>query len=280
MTTPHFILEELDRWDKLRQLAIIRDGKDIYPAMDVIKDIYKRAVHFHFGNITPQEEHKDFGEDLFLNDMFILPFKHTFVTYDKFAAGKGQSILFYMDEGKLYGLVSGNTTVDNVGTFNIPKMSYSCQKAVGVNPEEARFYFEYGPVSPWFPVASKELLHDVAGQVFGLCFCLLTMLMGEEVEQRIEPPPAKLNKMRAAKGKPIINERRTIVVKPHARRVLLSDDQHEPSGRTQAMHFRRGHFRRLAVPRKRDGVQVIPIPPTLINADYANMAIPKDYKIK
>ena len=111
-------------------------------------------------------------------------------------------------------------------------------------------------------------------------FSWVTMLMGKEVEQRIEPPPAKLNKIRERAGKPRINERRLILVRPHARHALLGKEEGEDTGRTMAPHFRRGHFRRLAAPRKADGVEVVPVAPTLVNADYSNMQAPRDYVVK
>jgi hypothetical protein len=110
----------------------------------------------------------------------------------------------------------------------------------------------------------QVVYHAVAGQV--------AMLSSREIEQKIIPAPAKLNRQRAKKGRLPIGERRIIRLRPGfvASGGSIKGDGSRASPR---MHWRRGHMRRLA-----DG-RIIPIPPTLINAAEGVEIRPKDYVI-
>ena len=284
MTTPHFIVEELRAYAPIRKMFNelgAADGQgDCYPNIEVLSDLYGRAVHFDFNDIRPTEEHKEFGEELYKNGMFILPYPQLFVTSNIFK-GDDISILYVEGDNCIEAFVAGplSNKVKGVAIhereYILPKSSYRIRYVGG---GEWPFYFDYGMMSHMLKPPSRERQHETAALIFGLMFSWVTMLMGKEVEQRIEPPPAKLNKIRERAGKPRINERRLILVRPHARHALLGEPGE--SGRTVVPHFRRGHFRRLAAPRKADGIAVVPVAPTLVNADYDNMQAPRDYVVK
>lgn len=78
----------------------------------------------------------------------------------------------------------------------------------------------------------------------------------------VEPAPEKLNKQRAAKGKPRIQEFTTIYI---GRVEDASGKSHAYTGRTMPVHMRAGHTRNQRYGKGREMVKTIYIAPVLVN---------------
>jgi hypothetical protein len=95
------------------------------------------------------------------------------------------------------------------------------------------------------------------------------LLMSPHVKTEYHPAPVKLNKARAAKGKPAIGDRYKITLRGFS---TARDPSKSMAGGTHASptpHWRRGHIRHL------DGGRVVPVMPTLVGAQGVQSDIGK-----
>jgi hypothetical protein len=250
-----------------------------------------QPVHFHFGNIMPENAHVDFANQLFDNHIFRLPFPYIFITND---ISPSSALLGYQDIEAM-----GDADFLNVvtlGPFRVGSQGYDqIIKSDDINQDGG-----YGePASPllmtfyenkeeirWLSLTKKgmqynsrgdrfeneESLARVSRNSFHLMIGYTALLMSKEVNQQVFPAPERLNKRRLKKKKPPISERRVITIRSNY--IGGGDVGDLISGRkSPIMHWRRGHIRRL-----KD--RTIPIPPMIINARDDSVPEPKVYKFK
>lgn len=106
-------------------------------------------------------------------------------------------------------------------------------------------------------------------------FCGLTaMLNAKGVEQRVTPPPERLNKRRMAAGKPPIGEVREIFLRVGGTSYRPSGAAEKGSHASPRLHWRRGHVRRLA------SGEITHVRPHLVGSGMAGEEpTPKTYRV-
>lgn len=248
------------------------------------------AVHFEFGAAKPLLAHVQFGHDLLSRGLFRLPFTTIFLTGETiphtgvcmrqtiegdylkrlewFTCAPARSTDLTVDYAmpSLWGeLVVAEGEVDLVahGTVN--------WKSMTVDPHRSRKTGRVWSVDDYHE-ASEKVLNFVEGAI--------SFLMSKDIEARNEPPPEKLNRRRLAQGKFPIGPRFVVRIKPEYRETYRRAAASEGSHAGPIMHFRRGHFRTLAQPRKRDGEQIVPVAPTIVGARDDAKPIAKRYEVQ
>lgn len=224
------------------------------------------AVHFDFADVRPASQHCEFGLELFKARRFALPF-HT-VLYSG-AQWEGFGVLarhLPQDEGLLELIVfnrAGHLPLSEAQIIDIDAGGELVMNA-HILPSKAARDWDGDPYE-----ACAGFLCSILSAT--------ALLMSKDVETRVEAAPDKLNKAREARGKPLIRERRVVVIKPE-RRASYANAAAEFGGlrASPRMHWRRGHFRRV-----RDDL-VVPVPPTIVGGNGGSTPTPakKDYRIQ
>lgn len=300
MTTPHAVIEGMLRavddhggHEQLAQHVDMRVWPDVLRALG-------RAVHFELGEARPTEAHEEFAFDLFERDMFKLPFPITFWTGQ---SSPNTAFLISEDDPVSWrpsgkdaggergvGLILIGQMLDRKGRdgrqWYVPLVS----GRVSHTPLDADGPIRFSWRSLTDGAKSRKTGEDWTEDRFAaavdkasrLIFGSTVMLMTPDVEQRVEPAPAKLNVHREKKGKPPIGERRVIIIKPYAREALSGTDAAKAFNdrRGPRPHMRRGHFRTLM--RGSEAERVIPVAPCVVGvSDEARESIkPKQYTVK
>ena len=113
-------------------------------------------------------------------------------------------------------------------------------------------------IVPFDPFGGAELIHGRSGLSHvdrikgesGFVLYLLVMLCSKTTEAATEPPPAKLNKARAKKGKaPLPAVTRVSIIPKGIAAAMRRDGEGHGDGTVRAsprLHWRRSHIRRLA----------------------------------
>src|SRR5262249_28367223 len=201
---------------------------------------------------------------LLKRDLFRLPFPVIFIV------SPGAGLLAFFDDVRKM-LVAVKFSASDCGRWVVPETGDAMQCVNGslsagplrIYQNGDDFYDEDVPVG----VCSSIILAAV------------TLLMSRDVEQKVTPAPAALNKRRAKKGKLPIGETRVVTIRAGVRFKSEGDSGTHAS---PVIHWRRGHFRKLRHERfKGDGERVIPVAPCLVGAndDAASLLNPKEYKI-
>jgi len=267
--TPHAVLEMMHMPRFMAQIA--------HPigCARVISRL-RRAVHFDFGTIKPDQHHSDFALDMGVKGLFTLPFPDVLISFDTGIPDEPPiaGLLTQLPDGALEytyltGMIIGNTR------GAVPLATYASMNFTTVESGNELGLLGRGghyllrdevvlssvlPDEPDAEGAVKRNIHYTVGK----CLGAVIMLMSKGVETTRHEPPAKLNKARAKKGKPGIGTRFTV-------KINLSQ-AHDIDGESIAgykrgsprMHWRRGHFR--TIHRGEENERVVPVPPMIIGA--------------
>lgn len=281
--TPHGTLEDMARvekaaGDELRTKFHVETWNDA-------RNCLQMAVHFDFGAAAPLAEHVEFGADMMDRGLFRLPFGVVFYTSQ---ALPETALLATIENPTQSGmdltvLIISPALLRNSGAMlHIPLMVV---KVGGLSWDNARIEWGCATKNPAFQRSTGALLdekHWESASLKASRFVVgaTAMLMSKDIETRIEPAPAKLNAIRARKGRRPVGERRIVKVKPQhqAAYARAADDQR--AGRTSPrMHLRRGHFRTLR--HERFGVgRVIPVAPSIVNGNDDAQPLAKTYRVE
>lgn len=254
--TPHQLIENIDT---------LRGYPGYHSDLaDIASSLSEKAVHFDFNDCRPLPEHYEFAQQLHERDAFQYPFPSCLFTWN--------------GERKNAALVSDNAIfvvgriMDSDG-YVWSRAPYVCAQADG----ERINYMSLVPVGQLRCDDSR--MREIVDFSFQLVSAFTVMLMSKDIEQTTTPVPDKLNKARERKGKPLINERRVISIKPYAAHAYGVAARDFESGKTRAMHLRRGHFRTIR--RGRETELTVPVAPCIVNANGNDeAAVAKSYVIK
>lgn len=283
--TPQSILEDMttverrmgDRFDKLFDVGMWTAAR-IHIA---------EAVHFEFASAIPKVEHIEFADEMMERGLFRLPFESVLYTGDaipKTGILAGADVKNGALDGLLYFVIAPG--IDNDGTpYSIPILV--CQLDSRDHATGAPVALSKGTVD-WAsitknPHSSRKTGRQWSEEDYGagsekalrMIMGGTALMMSKDVETRTEAAPVKLNKRREEQGRPLIRERRVVVIKPD-RRASYANAAADFAGHKSSprMHWRRGHFRNL-----RSGM-VIPVAPSIVNADPAVKPIAKQYRVE
>ncbi len=281
--TPQSILEDMDT---IERLAGDRFGDKFDVGMwNAARVTVGVAVHFEFASAIPKVEHVEFADEMMERGLFRLPFESVLYTGE---AIPKTGILANQDfdggDGLLYFIVGPATDRDGA-QYSIPILV--CQlddrdHATGATVPLSRGTVDWASITKnphhsrktgrqWgeedYGAGSEKALRMIMGGT--------ALMMSKDVETRTEDAPVKLNKRREEQGRPLIRERRVVVIKPD-RRASYANAATDFAGHKSSprMHWRRGHFRNL-----RSGM-VIPVAPSIVNADPAVKPIAKQYRVE
>lgn len=293
--TPHGVLESmLDAGPAHGGLDKITDQVDLRVWPDVMRAL-GAAVHFELGEARPTEEHEEFAFDLFERDLFRLPFPVTFWTG---RASPSTAFLFHEEDPASWrptgehaggargiGLIIIGQMLDraNNRAWTVPLVS----GRISATPLGAD-----GNVRFSWRGLTQDAMSRKTGEKWGedkfaaaidkasrLVFGSTAMLMTPDIDLRIASAPDKLNAQRERKGRPPVGERRTIIIRPHARDALsgLAAQLAFDGRKAIRPHMRRGHFRTIY--RGTEVERVVPVAPCVVGvtADAREQVRPKDY---
>lgn len=295
--TPHLVAETMlehraaDFWRNKR-------------AASHVLHLVRQAVLFDFGAIHAAMEHKDFALDLYERKLFTLPFPVTAFAFEAkpnnpvqtYAGPKpagGMMVLSQDSDQRISAIMCTEMRDENgVGMGAIPfavvmraKLSNpSADHTVSVDEESFPLIDDRMMAAMYG--SADERGHDsmrnrLCSNLVG-CMGMTVMLMSKGVETEHEPAPDKLNKARAQKGKPPINERYTVRVRTGDTYMIASGDGEESiaghSRGSPRMHWRRGHFRTIY--RGEESERVVPVAPALIGANDRAEPIRKAYDVR
>lgn len=244
----------------------------------------KVAAYFDYGDVKPEQEHVDFGFDMFDKGLFQLPYRTMWMRGNTspgnhlLAFGPGES--FDPTRDPYFGLITcgpgipeNRTEGDNRQIPIVPLMLSWVMKHDTENikwrsliKDPAR-YFRHRDGTPY----GDGELQEISRKSFRLAVGWVTMLMSKEVETTIERAKPGVNERRVRQGKPPIDDRHVVRIRPEIIRQFTGNSIGERA--SPRMHWRRGHFRRLP-----SGV-VIPIAPMIIGAQPGVIPPIKEYKL-
>lgn len=283
--TPQSILEDMARMEA-------KCGDRLSDFFDVgywrcARDAVSTAVHFEFASACPKAEHIEFAEQMMEHDLFRLPFETVLFTGEPIPK-TGILAFQYVENGKVNGLMwfTIAPAIDRDGeSFSAPLMVAQLDArdhATGDPTHISRGTVDWASITkarhasrktgkPW----DDETYNTASEQSFSFIIGGTAMMMSKDVETRTETAPTKLNKRREQQGKPLIRERRVVVIKPE-RRASYANAAAEFAGLRSSpkMHWRRGHFRRV-----REDL-IVPVAPSIINADVSTKPIAKQYRVE
>lgn len=296
--TPHSVIEsmiaaeqETGGFDVLGTAIDLSVWPDALACLD-------RAVHFEMGDASPSREHTDFARELFQADMFRMPFPTTFWTSN--LSRKVAVLVAEWDPASWRPDTHGDQE-DGIGMLVLGTMKDRRARSdrswivpvISIRVSHSRQRPEEPANVSWRSL-SRAMTRDkdgahltqadmeaTADRVLRLVTGGVVMMMGPDVEQRIEPAPERLNRARAKRGRPAIGERRTIIVKPHAIAALTGREAAEGfERRAPHPHLRRGHMRVLH--RGTDAQRIVPVVPCVvgISADARATLAPKQYVVR
>ena len=299
--TPHGIAEGMARVvADHRGLERLMESLDATVWPDAVRAL-ARAVQFECGEARPTAEHEEFAFGLYVRDLFRMPFPVTLWTGRAFSKAGTVGLLISEDDLESWrpsgehaigergiGLLMMGRMLDANGTDRgwwAPLVAGRMTRTPLALDGNIRFSWRsltQGAKSvrtgePW----DEERYAGAMDKAWRFVVGMTAMLMTPDVEQRIEPAPEKLNKARAAKGRPTIGERRTIIIKPYAREALSGEAARIAFDGRKAPkpHMRRGHFRTLA--RGTEVERVVPVAPCVVGVtpDAREHVKPKQYVV-
>lgn len=250
----------------------------------------RSAVHFELGEARPTVEHEDFAFDMFERDLLRMPFPVTFWTG---RASPNTAILVHQDDPERWrptgdhaggargvGLLIIGQMLDRKGSggreWYVPlvagRMSYTPLGADGPVRFSWRSLTDGAKSRKTGEDWHSDQFISAVDKAWRLVCGATAMLMTPDVDQRIEPAPAKLNAARAKRGKPPIGERRIITIRPHAVDALSGDGARREFAERRGVrpHMRRGHFR--TIHRGEDTQRIVPVAPCVVGVTDAARA--------
>lgn len=260
--------------------------------VESVKALLQQAVTFDFGQVSPENEHTEFGLDLLSRRLLRLPYDVTF-----FSCGSGHFICHMAKEGDaeyaatLKDTTKGiewNSALEEARVVFVPGTLFVTQldvtKLGSVIPSSevvTRGHYPHNFEVRWWHIAgcTNKLPHMTpisledqqadACRSAGVVAGLVAMLMSKDVESVRRAPPDALNRQRKRKGKALINDVYEVRI-----RLRAASQSKQDSGGSHAsprMHWRRGHYRKI-------GERLVPVAPCIVNAaDGAQSVNPKDY---
>ncbi len=261
-----------------------------------------RAVLFEFGALHAQTEHKEFALDLYERKLFGLPYPVTAFSFEApphltqhvtSARPAGGLMIIHQDEDQALSAIMCTEQRYPDGRPNggmpisvVMKAKLSNRRDDAVDVTEATYPVMSDEVMAMMYGDAGEAGHSLMTQrlcsnLIG-CMGFTVMLMSKGVEAVHTPAPAKLNKIRIARGKPPIRESYTVRIMPGDSYAIATESGDETiAGHVRGaprLHWRRGHFRTLK--RNSENERVIPVAPALIGANDSAEPIKRQlYKI-
>lgn len=284
-------------------------AEDVLPAeyekdfVPTLANLMISSHHFRFDpEIRAEREHHDFWVELRGHGQFRLPFDSVWYefTMDMCEGTQGEShtlrvgllaaqleLLMGVPFGRGAGASWSDTQLLVMGGYRT--VTDDGDKALGLilplitRLDSSADRFQWAPLlhyprMPELPADERAGLPPYVTTFADLIthhahrsLCGLTVaLMSPDIETVDNPEPVKLNRKRERAGKMPIVAYRTVRIRPDARvRLRLGE---RGSASPPRMHWRRGHFRRLA-----DG-RVVPVAPTIVGARENGLII-KDYAV-
>ncbi|MEN9545000.1 MAG: hypothetical protein RLZZ598_1833 [Pseudomonadota bacterium] len=280
---PHKILEGM----KAVELALGPDGMDetfAVPVWSATKAAVAGCVDFDFGDAVPAPAHYEFANEMLEKGLFRLPFASVLFRSRRM----GAAILAQQVSGGKYALMA-----TSIGPVEARDGSFSASGPLlvaGVRVDETgALRIDWKAVTRGQQCSRKtgrlwtvDAYEDKADLVLHWVGGLTAMLMSRDVDIETRAASPRLNRDRVAKGREPIRETRVVKIRPHARAAQAAALADHIAGRASpVIHWRRGHFRQLAAPRRSDGATVIPIPPSIVGG-HKSAAPPKakDYALQ
>lgn len=283
--TPQSILEDMSRIER-------RAGERFAEMFDVgmwkaARAHIEMAVHFEFASAIPKVEHVAFADEMMERGLFRMPFEAVLYTGDAIPK-TGILVGEVVENGALEGLVYFVIApgIDADGTqYSIPILVChldSRDHATGAPRPLSKGTVDWASITR-SPHASRKSGRQFTQEDYGersenalrMIMGGTSLMMSKDVETHTEPPPTKLNKRREEQGRPLIRERRVVVIKPE-RRASYTNAAAEFAGLRSSpkMHWRRGHFRRV-----REDL-IVPVAPSIINAAPDAKPSTKQYRVE
>lgn len=285
--TPHGIREDMGRLlNALKSRAGDYFDLDQWVKADALA---ARAVHFDFGTVFATAAHVAFADELLERGLFRLPFDVCLFS-GQMSPRTGLLAVQSLDASGRIDRLSWYTAapaIDRNGdAFNVP-LAFS-----ELLPEDevtrTPCHISAGRVA-WRSLTTTRHASRTTGRTWTdaehgeasekglrLILAAVALLMSKDVAQRVEPAPSRLNKKRVAQGRPPVGERRLITIRLDRRDVFVNAEAEFSAAMRSSprMHWRRGHFRNLPTGR------VIPVAPSIVNANRESIPDPKSYRVE
>jgi hypothetical protein len=128
---------------------------------------------------------------------------------------------------------------------------------------------------PLITNSTRKDWEDEAIYALGTIGGIMSMLMSKDVQKIRHEAPAKVNKIRLKKGKPLITDSFEVKIRSYTAGNGIARGPLTGERKSPKTHWRRGHMRR----HRSDHSKWIPIAPMLVNADDEVVQLPKDYVV-
>lgn len=259
--TPHGVLEDMQEAERMLGPRLFHFfAPELWPT---VKETLAAAVHFEFGAARPLEQHGQFATQMFDKHLFRLPYHTVFFTSQAMPHSAVLAMQNVDDRPWEFIAITIGPTKGRDMTLNLPLLGMGLYgdswaesrvdwKSLTSQPHASR---KTG--RPWGESDYEEACQKVTDFVLGG----VALLMSKDVEVRPEPPSAKLNAIRAKRGKPAIGARVVIRMSDKVSALMRDAERARVEGRASpVMHWRRGCFRRL------QSGNIIPVSPTIVGA--------------
>lgn len=274
---PHNVLETITN----PELASAFLRRDLLSSKKNFIALYKTfcsLVNFDFGEIGVSEESKEFGLDLLDKDMFDIPYPNMSLSVKD--GDKTSLICLFKDENKNFSVLFCASIIDENGKTigGIPVAAGHNITAKNKFNTKISFDFQvqtFVEGDQLSNVLKDSSVEDLLTNAYCRAISYVTMLMSRGVIKDFNPEPAKLNKKRAKKGKPLIKKSYTIKL---CTDVHKTENKNNGAHASPRPHWRRGHIRTMH--RGTEKEFHIPIAPCLVAADGTELIKPRDYEVK
>jgi hypothetical protein len=272
--TPHSIVEDMEKLEKLLGPNLDKVLKtEAWP--DLKETLRNNAVHFEFGKAAPEDQHLEFAHDLMDRGLFQLPYSAVLMTGN---ASPKSAVLAIADRNdKAHPLTVIVFAPVMVGNSMVAEAAPLYVLTVDQEPgDQARVRWSSLATGQY---KSRKTGEDKDGEdmeqstraALQLAMGWPILLMSKDVEAVRLEAPERLNRARVARGKIPIRERFVVRIRPEARE--RQRQAAEGFRSSPKMHWRRGHFRRVSE------TLVVPVAPTIVNAEPGSRPLAKQYKL-
>lgn len=207
-------------------------------------------VQFEFGDLRPideavQEDLSLYGEELYMNDLFQLPFDRICLS------GKYRDINFgiccVITEENILSWVAGLDHLSpDSSTMSFVMTGFSAVSEGKADKKLVPVGFIIASSAPDMTCdPSSKLSRNTALFVQNMILCLVSLLDAKGIETQIEKLPEKLINNRRKQGKRTISEFRHVKIRV-GRELYLMNGQSSSNHSSPRLHWRRGHTRTLA----------------------------------